>query len=205
VIINHQVVMGDRVATEAPRRYLTALARSMGYDARRTVAMMTGVPIRYAAAVRASRNGLTVGVWCTAGCSNALRVGDPGTVELGTGEVPTPGTINVIVLINQALTPSALVEAVQIATEGRVTALGLANIKSVISQETATGTGTDCIAVAAPDQPGKHVYCGKHTRLGELIGRAVSRACTKALSRRGLVNDCSRSRRTDKDIEIVKG
>ena len=117
--------------------------------------------------------------------SNALRVGDHGTVELGTVE-PSPRTINIIVLINQALTASAMVEAIQIATEGRVTAVGRANIKGVISHGIATGTGTDCIVVAAPDHPAKHVYCGKHTRLGELIGRAVIRGCTRALARREL-------------------
>jgi adenosylcobinamide amidohydrolase len=158
----------------------------MGYDARRTVAMMTGVSIRHAAAARLSRHGLTVSVWCTAGCSNALRVGDPSTVELGTGEPPLLGTINIIVLINQALSASAMVEAVQIATEGRVTAVGLAAIKSVRSHEIATGTGTDCIVVAAPDHLAKHVHCGKHIRLGELIGRAVIRGCTRALARRGV-------------------
>jgi adenosylcobinamide amidohydrolase len=184
VIINHQIAADDRAATRAPRRYLAALARSMGYDARRTVALMTGVSIRHAAAARLSRHGLTVGVWCTAGCSNALRVGDPGTVEVGTAEPPLLGTINLIILINQALTSSAMVEAIQIATEGRVTALGLAAIKSVRSREIATGTGTDCIVVAAPDRLAKHVYCGKHTRLGELIGRAVIRGCSRALAGR---------------------
>ena len=88
VIINHQVIPNDHAACREPRRYLTTLARSMGYDARRTVAMMTGVPMRYAAAVKLSRRDLIVGVWCTAGCANALRVGDPGTVELGTSEAP---------------------------------------------------------------------------------------------------------------------
>jgi adenosylcobinamide kinase/adenosylcobinamide-phosphate guanylyltransferase len=196
VIINHQVVMGDRAATQAPQRYLTSVARAMEYDPRRTVAMMTGVPMRYAAAAKASRNGLTIGVWCTAGCSNALRVGDPGTVELGVAEAPLPGTINIIVLINQPLSDSAMVEAVQIASEGRVVAVDLAKIKSVMSDETATGTGTDCIVVAAPDRAAKHVYCGKHTRLGELIGRTVVRSCTRALSHRGLVKKLSATQMT---------
>jgi adenosylcobinamide amidohydrolase len=176
-IINHQIGTNDRAATDAPRQYLAALARSLGHDPRSTVAMMTGVPMRHAAGVSLFRQGLAVAAWCTAGRSNALRVGDPASVES-----VRPGTINIILLINQALNPPAMVEALQIATEGRVAALGMAAIKSVISHKLATGTGTDCIVVAAPDDLPAHIYCGKHTRLGELIGRAVIRSCTRALA-----------------------
>ncbi|MEO1272728.1 MAG: adenosylcobinamide amidohydrolase, partial [Myxococcota bacterium] len=34
-----------------------------------------------------------------------------------------------------------------------------------------TGTGTDCIVLAAP--PGHAVYAGLHTAVGEAVGRAV--------------------------------
>jgi adenosylcobinamide amidohydrolase len=38
----------------------------------------------------------------------------------------------------------------------------------------ATGTGTDCIAVAAP--AGSCTYAGLHTDIGEAVGTAVYRA-----------------------------
>jgi adenosylcobinamide amidohydrolase len=41
----------------------------------------------------------------------------------------------------------------------------------------ATGTGTDCIAVAAPQ--GAEAFSGLHTALGEAIGQAVLRAVGK--------------------------
>ena len=106
-------------------------------------------------------------------------MGDPASVE-----TTAPGTINLIVLINQALGEAAMVEAIQIATEARVAAVLAARVKSVCSGKPATGTGTDCIVVAAPVEGPAHLYCGKHTRLGELIGRAAYRSCARALARR---------------------
>ena len=73
-----------------------------------------------------------------------------------------------------------MVEAVQIATEGRVRALYEKGIKSSRSGLLATGTGTDCIAVVSLG--GNPVrYCGKHTQLGELIGMAAYSAVKKGL------------------------
>ncbi|HEX2229340.1 MAG TPA: adenosylcobinamide amidohydrolase, partial [Candidatus Binatia bacterium] len=66
-------------------------------------------------------------------------------------------------------------EAIQIATEGRVRALYEAGIKSSASNLIASGTGTDCIAVVSLGGQ-RARYCGKHTRLGELIGMATYNA-----------------------------
>ncbi len=142
--------------------------------------MMTGAQMKKAASTTEKRGDMIVTAWCTAGCSNALRVGDPASVE-----TTAPGTINLIVLINRALSGVAMVEAIQIATEARVAAVLAARVKSVLSGKPATGTGTDCIVVAALDNGPAHSYCGKHTRLGELIGRAAYRSCSLALARRG--------------------
>jgi len=61
-----------------------------------------------------------------------------------------------------------------------------AGIESVRSG--ARATGTDCIAIAAPVRArARDVraqrYCGKHTLLGELIGRAVLASCAQAIRR----------------------
>ena len=73
---------------------------------------------------------------------------------------------------------TAMVEAVQIATEGRVRALYEKGIKSRQSGLPATGTGTDCVAVVSFGD-GVERYCGKHTKLGELIGAAAYMLCCK--------------------------
>jgi adenosylcobinamide amidohydrolase len=121
-------------------------------------------------------------------------VGDRATVGVPRGaenegcKIPAvkPGTINIIVTINQPLTRSAMAEALQIAVEARVAAVSEAGVASVRSGAIATGTGTDCITVAAPmpaSRANSIIYCGKHTLPGELIGRAVMRSCAVAIAR----------------------
>ena len=177
-VINHQVSENDRPATEAPARYLRGIARDLGLDSRAVAAMMTGAKVRRAAYSMAARGLLRVGTWCTAGCSNALRVGDRATFTK-----VLPGTINVIVALNQPMEPAAMVEAIQIATEARILAVQQARVISKRSGKPATGTGTDCIVVASPLGTPAHRYCGKHTLAGELIGRSVLKSCTIALAR----------------------
>jgi adenosylcobinamide amidohydrolase len=182
-ILNHRIAMDDRAATEAPRAYLRRVARQLGFDPGRTIAMMTAADIPRAGFATIRRGGLIASAWCSAGCSNALRVGDRATA--GT---PAAGTINLIAAINRPLTDAALAEALQIAVEARVAAVLDAGIKSVRSGASATGTGTDCVAIAAPEiaaanRAGAIVYCGKHTLIGETIGRAALRACAAALAR----------------------
>jgi adenosylcobinamide kinase/adenosylcobinamide-phosphate guanylyltransferase len=146
--------------------------------------MMTAANVRRGAFVTTRRRELAVSAWCSAGCSNALRVGDRATAFS-----PQPGTINIAVAINQRVTAAALAEALQLAVEARVLAVQQASLMSVRSGLRATGTGTDCIVVTAPDtsvdeRRGLIGYCGKHTVLGELIGRVVLKCCTIALNRR---------------------
>lgn len=142
--------------------------------------MMTGAQVARVGHALAARNGVRVGAWCTAGFSNALRAGDRATAALA-----HPGTINIIVALNRTLAYGAMVEAVQIATEARALAVLAAGIRSVRSGAPATGTGTDCIAIAAPLRGSAgsvraEPYCGKHTLLGELIARAVLKSCARA-------------------------
>jgi adenosylcobinamide amidohydrolase len=181
-ILNHQVAIGDRIATEAPAARLRRVARNLGFKPAETTAMMTGAAVGRAAAALARRSKLVVGAWCTAGLSNALRIGDRATADYS-----APGTINLIVAIDRPMSRPALVEAVQIAVEARTTAMLDARVASVSSARPATGTGTDCVIVAAPSAsaefPAPLIYCGMHTVAGELLGRAVYASVTRAIAR----------------------
>jgi adenosylcobinamide amidohydrolase len=178
VVANHQVPEDERGATEAPQQYLRRTIRRLALDPRGVVAMMTGAHVGRVAYAFAGRGSLVAGAWCTAGCTNALRVGDRATFGLA-----APGTINLIVALNEPFEDSALAEAVQIATEARVVAVQGAKVASKRSGKLATGTGTDCLVIAAPVGKTAHRYCGKHTVAGELIGRAVLASCARALAR----------------------
>ena len=59
-----------------------------------------------------------------------------------------------------------------------------------MSHRAATGTGTDCIAVASignSDAP----YCGKHTKLGEIIGQAAYSAVKNGLLRGSITSEAA--------------
>ncbi|HEY6003574.1 MAG TPA: adenosylcobinamide amidohydrolase [Anaeromyxobacter sp.] len=103
----------------------------------------------------------------TVGLGNALRAGDPP------GPAAPVGTINLVCQLSLPLSDLALLEALSIAAEARTAAVLDSGIASRRSGEPATGTGTDCIVVAAPDRSGGLCYAGKHTVAGHLVGAAV--------------------------------
>jgi adenosylcobinamide amidohydrolase len=114
----------------------------------------------------------------TVGLGNALRAGDPP------GPAARIGTINVLCAIDTPLTDEALLEAMALATEARALAVREADIASRRTGLPSSGTGTDCVAIAAPDAPGMPAarYAGKHTELGHLIGATVVDAVTRGIA-----------------------
>jgi adenosylcobinamide amidohydrolase len=176
-IVNHGLGTDARDACEQPEPYLRRVVHALGLPLDTTIALMTGAAVDRPAVCSESSGDLSVTAFTTAGCSNALRVGDPAT-----SPSPKPGTINLVVTVGTPLGDGALVEAVQIAAEAKAVATLESGAVSVVSGRRATGTGTDCIVVAAPAAPDPSLYCGKHTKLGELIGRAVLASCGAALS-----------------------
>ena len=57
-----------------------------------------------------------------------------------------------------------------------------ADVASRRSGLRATGTGTDCIAIASPLGKMPDAYAGKHTRVGHLVGASVLDAVSRAAS-----------------------
>jgi adenosylcobinamide amidohydrolase len=113
----------------------------------------------------------------TAGLSNAVRVGDTP------GPLSGWGTINIACHVSAALSPTALIEALGVAVEARTTAVLEARVQSRRSDSIASGTGTDCVAIMAPEGGAPpSVYAGKHTAIGHVVGDAVLRACASAIA-----------------------
>ncbi len=110
----------------------------------------------------------------TVGLSNGERVG----MRLHEPP-PVAGTINTLVKVTRPLTEAAFIEAISIVSEARTAAVIDAGVrrKGVV----VTGTGTDCIAVAAPLVGEPAQFAGKHTALGEAIGDAVYRATAEGI------------------------
>lgn len=181
-----------------------------GTESPRTAVLGTAANMQQIAVVTESFGGQEVTCLVSAGVSsNATCAGDPaawveqggayqavGTATVGSGmgtsvgaatETPLPekGTINIILAFNVPLSPGALVRAAATLTEAKSAALHELGIASKQSWEIATGTGTDQFALCAPlvGEPGTSPveWPASHTKMGELIGLAVRKACRQAL------------------------
>lgn len=120
--------------------------------------------------VSAKVEGVTARCVATVGLSNAERVG--ARVDR---QGKDWGTINIAVHIDQAISRGAQLEAMAIAAQARTVAV--TEVGLPLPAGPATGTGTDCIAIAAT--PGTLRYAGLHTALGEAIGQSVLRALSQ--------------------------
>lgn len=105
----------------------------------------------------------------TVGLSNGERVGTRR--HSGVRKV---GTINTLVHLSCPLSVGAFVEAVSIVAQARTAAL--IETSHLREGPAVTGTGTDCIIVAAPQRDGRELYAGLHTAAGEAMGAAVHAA-----------------------------
>ena len=121
----------------------------------------------------------------TVGLNNALRIGD-----LPSPTASRPGTINVLIQTSVPLSDAGAIEALSIATEARTVAVLEGGVHSTAGPGIASGTGTDCIAVASPigSDAMPALYAGKHTMLGHLIGASTYEAVAKG------VRNCKRYR-----------
>jgi len=119
----------------------------------------------------------------TAGAkTNALRTGvDEGKYIEG---MEPQGTVNIILLTNAQLTDGAMARAIITATEAKTAAFQDLNVPSSYTKGAqATGTGTDNIIVVTGTNGPRVSYTGGHSKIGELIGKAVYEAVVDALKK----------------------
>ncbi len=131
------------------------------------VTMLTSRNLDRFEQARAQVEDVTAHCVATVGLSNAERVGS--RVDWRGKDW---GTINTALILSCPLNDAALIETVSIVAQARTTAIIGAG--HMLPTGCATGTGTDCIAVAAP--AGDMPYAGLHTATGEAAGRAVLEA-----------------------------
>lgn len=193
-LVNHQSCEGHghadhlhQMLAAGPRPYHDKLCAELELDPARTAVMGTAANMEYASLATERDAALAVTAVVTAGVhGNAGRAGDPGKWDVTTANCrqvpPIAGTINTMVLFSCGLTEPALVRAVATMTEAKSAALADLSVGSRQSAGLATGTGTDQFCLAAPltAEPPRS-WTGKHTRLGELLGRAVLRATKESL------------------------
>lgn len=149
----------------------TWLARELqAREAGDAVCFLTSRDIRRFTQGKATVGGTTAHAVATVGFSNAERVGQR-LDRTGTDW----GTINVALRLDIGLTEAALLETLSIVVQARTAAVMDAQLH--LPGGIATGTGTDCVAVASP--PGQAPYAGLHTEVGEATGQAVYAAVSQ--------------------------
>ncbi len=154
-----------------------AIATNLGYAAGEFAGLMTGANMDNLSVQKATYHDLEVIAMVTAGVrGNALRM------SKDSGGYSKPGTINIIVLTNRRLSSSAMAWAVVTVTEAKSAALLDLDIRSSYTpwDFRATGTGTDTVIVVQGEGPVER-YAGGHTKIGELIAKAVHAGVTEAI------------------------
>ncbi|EGJ20866.1 hypothetical protein RSWS8N_02270 [Cereibacter sphaeroides WS8N] len=141
-------------------------AEMAGRDLGAAVGMLTSRTLDRHHLAEASAEGLRAACLATVGLGNAEAVGRRLVPERALG------TINLLVTVEAELSEAAQLEALSIAVEARTASVLEAGL--VLPTGRATGTGTDCVALAC--HPGAGRYAGLHTAAGEAIGSAVCAA-----------------------------
>ena len=172
---------GRRSDFEPPAQTLQTYADVLDLKGH-TVGMMTAASMQSFRMKQSTCEDIAVSAVVTSGLANAKRIGEPAEWRYVDENLPKPGTINVITVIDAALTPAAMVEAVMMATEAKSACLQALGIQGPRSGQPATGTGTDAVAVAGNPAGRRVIYCGKHVLLGEILGRVVMGALQSSLS-----------------------
>jgi adenosylcobinamide hydrolase len=145
-----------------PDHHLSKLGISLGLPGR-------GVGMLTAADVRARSVAGDAGVEATA----TIGLGHPTWAAAPPESRPFSlvGTINVVVLVPERLSDAALVNAVATVTEAKAQALWDRGVA-------ATGTATDAVVIACPEDGRSHAFGGPRSIWGSRIARAVHTAIT---------------------------
>jgi adenosylcobinamide hydrolase len=189
------VHVDDKYDGERPDEDLAAIAGELGAEPP-FVGLMTAAYTEFARCAVETLGELAVAAVVSVGLSNTTSAGVTPPIGLpadepqvqGSSTTPPPGTINVVLLVDGALTPSAMVNAVITATEAKTMTLAAWDVKTPEGDD-ASGTSTDTVVVACTGRGEELSYAGPATPVGWLAARAVraamQRICEEKIARDG--------------------
>ena len=165
-IVNAQVPVS--YGRRDPDHHLTRLGVSLGLRG-------SGVGMLTAADVRAVSCTVDTGVEvsATVGLGHPTWAAAPDAVR----PVSLVGTVNLVVVLPERLSDAALVNAVATATEAKAQALWESGIHG-------TGTATDAVCIACPDEGPAAAFGGPRSVWGARLARAVHGAVLGGLADR---------------------
>jgi adenosylcobinamide amidohydrolase len=159
------------------------IAKRLGIRSEDIAEMGTAADMDNLAVVTKEYKPFNVTALVTAGAkTNALRTGvDEGIYVEG---AEPKGTVNILILTNAKLTDGAMSRAMITITEAKTAAFEDLSVPSSYTKNVqATGTGTDSVIVVSGTAGPRVTYTGGHSRIGELIGKAVHEAVIEALGK----------------------
>ncbi|UOO37055.1 adenosylcobinamide amidohydrolase [Oscillospiraceae bacterium CM] len=180
----HNGVKNTPLKAPTYEAHLALIAEEFGLDAHFATGLSTAADMDNVAVISETYDDLTVTAAVTGGIDvNGGRVGDPADWHEGAGGcIPISGTINILLFIDANLPEGTLARALVTCTEAKTAALQELLAPSRYSTGIATGSGTDgTVIVSNAASSLVLTFAGKHSKLGELIGRSVMSAVKKAL------------------------
>jgi len=173
-VINAQVP--HSYARLDPEVHLAQLASARGLTGQ-GVGMLTAVDLRHlcreedgGARVDVSV-GITFPTWAAAPDEpvDGSGLDGPSADSSRPHRAGQPGTINIVGIVPEHLSPAALVNAVMSVTEAKAQALWDAGVP-------ATGTASDAVCIVCSDEGAAHPFGGPRSQWGARLARAVHRA-----------------------------
>lgn len=189
---SHKQTMFSEMKAPTLEEHMNIITAEMGLNPATTVGMCTAAQMENVSIQELSYQNVTVTAIVTGGIDiNGGRVGDPASWQEKDGQIVSliNGTINIILVIDARLPEGTIATALMTATEAKVAAVQELLLPSRYSKGIATGSGTDkIIVIGNPSAKELLTDAGKHSKLGECIGRTVMAAVKEALDKQTNAN-----------------
>lgn len=170
--------------------HMRLISKRLALNPDRVSGMSTAASMENAVIESLSYKELTVTAIVTAGIeTNGGRVGDPADYYSPIEKPDRFGTINIILVFNCDMPAGTMARALVTCTEAKTAAIQELLAGSNYSTGLATGSGTDqTIIIANPESKLCFEGAGKHSKMGELIGKVVIKAVKAALNKQSGLN-----------------
>ena len=165
--------------------HMQLISQRLALDPEKVSGMSTAASMENVAVEVLKHKELTVTAIVTGGIeTNGGRVGDPADYYRPQEKPVKYGTINIMLVLDCDLAPGTIARALVTCTEAKTAAIQELLEGSKYSQGLATGSGTDQTIIVCNTESELYLDgAGKHSKLGELIGKAVIAAVKKALAK----------------------
>lgn len=182
-----------------PVQHMEEKCKEWGYEASDTVGLITAAKVTHMSVEELEGDECAILCCTSAGTANGARAGlkreaysaymtladHPDKEAVEGGVKRTPGTINIIIVLDACLTESAIYNAMLTVTEAKAAALLDLGIRDAELDVLATGTTTDTVTIVIHNSgkyTAEHLYAGTATTIGNAIGQLVYKTVTEAVA-----------------------